>query len=78
MNRSEFLSNAKYKENFVYLLGLQVQGDGHDVQYVNADADVESVKCEINKLAFGYVLMTADVTGIMFFIMRFYLSDKKK
>ena len=69
MDRFELLSNTKNKEIFEYLLGRHVQDKFHTVQYVNADAKVKNVKCAISKLAFGYVLMTADETGTLFFTM---------
>ena len=47
------------------------------MQYANADADVENTKYAINKLAFGCVSLTAYVTGILFFIMQFYISNRK-
>ena len=78
MDRSDFLSNSKNKANFEYLLGRHVQDNGQDVQYANADTDVENVKYAINKLAFGFVIVTAYDTGTLFFTMHFYLSDRKK
>ena len=51
MNRSEILSSAKNKE-IVYLLGRYVQDNGHNIHYVNANADVENVKYAMIKLAF--------------------------
>ena len=77
MDRWEFLSNTKKKEIFKYLLGRHVQNNGYDVQYVNANADVENVKCARNKLACVYLMVTTDNTGIQIFIMYFYLSDRE-
>ena len=78
MDRSEFLSKMKNKENFEYLLGRHLQDKSQDVLTICfSDAEVENVKYTINKLAFGYVLVTANDTGILFFIMHFYLSDRK-
>ena len=55
-----FYPKQKNKEKFVHLLGRHLQDKGHNVQYANADADVEIVKCVISKLAFDNVLVTAD------------------
>ena len=78
MSRSDFLYNAENKKICEYLLGRYVQDYGYDVQYANADVDVENVKCAMNKLAIGYVLVTADETGnLLLFVMHFHLSDRK-
>ena len=72
------LSNTKNKDIFVYLLGRHLQDKDHNVQYANVDADVEIVKCAISKLAFYNVLVTADDTDILIFMMHYYMSDLKR
>ena len=82
MDKCDFLSNTKSKENFVYLLRRHLQVKGHNVQYANADADVEIVKCVISKLAFDNVLVTADPdsynTLLYVWLKKKSRSEKKK
>ena len=78
MGKCNFLSNTKNKENFVYLLGRHLQVKGYNVQPANADADVEIVNCAISKLGFDNVLVTADDTDILIFMMHYYMSDLKR
>ena len=75
MDKCDFLSNTKSKEIFVYLLGRHLQVKGHNIQYANADADVEIVECAISKLGFDNVLVTADDTDVLILMMHYYRSD---
>lgn len=71
MEKSDFLSNSENKENFIKILGCHLEKNGHTVTYAAADADVDIVKCAVDKLDSQDVLVTADDTDILILIIHY-------
>lgn len=75
--KEKFLSNPENKQNFIFMLGNELEEKGYGVVYADSDADVLIVKSAIDLAITSDVAIIGEDTDILVLLLYYINSDHK-